>query len=732
MKHGCGNCAGSLRQYVCSVLAATAITVGGAVCGHTADVPAPPPTTKTPVTDLYHGTTVTDDYQWIENTGDTTVRTWIASENQYARTVLDGLPSRDAIARRLEELHRNISAQYYSLVYRRGALFALKSQPPKEQPLLVLLKSADDLASERVLLDVNTLNTAGTTSIDFYVPSRDGKLVAVSLSEGGSEDGTVHVYDVATGSQTTDIVPRVNGATAGGSLAWNEDGSGFFYTRYPREGERPSGDMRFFQQVYFHKLGTPTTEDRYAIGREFPRIAEIHLEASEDGRYFLASVRNGDGGEVAHYLLTPAGTWLPISSFADKITRATLAPDNSLFMLSIKDAPFGKILRLPAGTTDLSKAVQIVPEDSMVIVDATPTASKLYVRDRIGGPSQIRVFDYAGRPAGAIPVKPVSSVGGILPIGGDTVMFNVSGYLDPPAWFTYYPENGALARTALAITSPADLNSIEVVREFATSKDGTRIPMNILRRKGTPLDGNNPTLLTGYGGFNISMSPGFDAIRSVWIEQGGVLVIANLRGGSEFGEKWHLGGNLTNKQNVFDDFVACAEHLIQSGYTSAKRLAIEGGSNGGLLMGAAITQHPELFRAVVARVGYYDMLRFERDPNGVFNAVEYGSVSDSVQFAALYAYSPYHHVQEGKVYPDVLFMTGQNDGRVNPAHSRKMVARLQSVAGTGARILLRISTRSGHGGGTALSERIAQETDLYSFLFDELGVQYKPVESKGH
>jgi prolyl oligopeptidase len=689
----------------------------------------PPDTPKKPVTDQYHGVTVTDDYQWLENSGDTVVRNWVTQENLYARAILDQLQGREAIGKRLEGLHHNASSQYYGLEYRGGLLFALKSQPPKEQPLLVSLRSANDPGSERVLLDVTALNPAGTTTIDFYVPSRDGKLVAVSLSEGGSEDGTVHVYDLAKDRELPDTIPRVNGATAGGSVAWNADGSGFYYTRYPRGKERPKEDVRFFQQVYFHRLGTPTSKDTYSIGKDFPRIAEIDLETSEDGRFILASVANGDGGDHAHYILTPEDGWKQVTRFEDKVSRMVLAPDNSVFLLSTKDAPTGKILRLPPGATDLARAATIVPADTMVIQSFVPTAAKIYVRDLIGGPSQLRVFDYEGHAAGAVPVKPVSSVGGLVPIGGDTVMLSVSSYLQPSAWYTYLPESGELRSTALIVTSPADFSDVEVVREFATSKDGTRIPMNILRRKGTTLDGNNPTLLTGYGGFNISLSPGFDATRSIWLDQGGVLVIANLRGGSEYGEKWHLAGNLTNKQNVFDDFAACAEHLIKSGYTNPKKLAIQGGSNGGLLMGAALTQHPDIFRAVVARAGYYDMLRFERDPNGVFNAVEYGSVNDSAQFAALYAYSPYHHVEIGRSYPAILFLTGEHDGRVNPSHSRKFAAKLQAVTGPDGRVLLRISTRTGHGAGTALSEQIAQETDVFTFLFDELGVQYQPHES---
>jgi len=714
---------------------AIALVFGFFVCASnlalSADSSSLPDTPKRPVTDRYHGVQVIDEYRWLENASDSTVRAWVREENRVARATLDRLPARKAIYDRLERLHHEISSQYYGLQHCAGTLFALESQPPKEQPLLVVLKSANDPGSERVIVDVNALNPGGTTAIDFYVPSRDAKMVAVSLSEGGSEDGTVHVYQMPTGAELPDVVPRVNGPTAGGSAAWNADGSGFYYTRYPRGDERPKEDMGFYQQVYFHRLGTPTSQDIYEIGRDFPRIAEIELEASQDGRYILAAVANGDGGEYAHFLRGPSGEWTQITGFDDQISRVALAPDNALFLLSTKNAPRGEILRLPPGATALSKAAIIVPEDTVVIAGFLPTATRIFVVDIIGGPSQVRVFDHEGHPQMRVPVKPVSSVQGILSIGSDTILLRTSGYLDPPVWYTYVPETGEMTRTALAVTSPVDFTNVEVVREYATSKDGTRIPMSILRRKGTRLDGNNPTILTGYGGFRSSQSPSFDATRSVWLDQGGVLVIANLRGGGEYGERWHQAGNLTNKQNVFDDFSACAEYLITTGYTNPQKLAIEGGSNGGLLVGACLTQHPELFGAVVAHVGYFDMLRFELDPNGVFNAIEYGSVKDSAQFAALHAYSPYHHVEAGKSYPDALFLTGEHDGRVNPAHSRKMVAQLQAVMGPTRRALLRISASAGHGVGTALSERIAQEADVFAFLFDQLGVEYKPFESGG-
>lgn len=305
------------------------------------------------------------------------------------------------------------------------------------------------------------------------------------------------------------------------------------------------------------------------------------------------------------------------------------------------------------------------------------------------------------------------------------MLYGAQSYVDPEGWYRYDPATRESRKTALASLSSVDMSGIQVSREFAVSKDGTRVPINILMRKGTALDGQNPAILYGYGGFGISESPYFEPINLVWLEQGGIYVIANLRGGGEFGEAWHDAGKLDKKQNVFDDFTACAQFLIDNRYTNRSRLAIEGGSNGGLLMGAALTQHPELFRAVVSYVGIYDMLRFENFPNGVFNVTEYGTIKNPDQFKALYAYSPYHRVEDGRAYPAVLFLTGDHDGRVDPANSRKMTARLQAATSSGMPVLLRTNPKTGHGIGTGLSDRINEEADAYAFLFDQLKVPYK-------
>jgi prolyl oligopeptidase len=653
------------------------------------------------------------------------VKAWSDAQNQRTRAYLDKLPDRTVIEKELTEWYAKTSPNYYSLASRPGILFAMKFQPPKQQPMLVTLASADNLKSEKVVLDPNALDAKGATAIDWFAPSRDGKYVAVSLSKSGSEDGTLHIYETATGKALPDAIAHVQYPTAGGSAVWNADGTGIYYTRFPRKGERPDGDLNFYQQIYFHKLGTPDTEDTYSIGKDFPRIAEIKLEASREGKYILASVANGDGGDFSHYLLGPDGNWKQITQFSDQIKAARLGRDSAIYLLSRADAARGKILRLPLDKPDLADAETIVPASDAVIQFFEPTADALYVVDLLGGPSQIRRFGLDGENEQTIAIPSISAVTELESLDDNSLLFRDVSYTEPAAWFHCLGGKLEPVKTALVNTSPVSFADIEVTRDFLTSKDGTKVPLNILRRKGTKLDGNNPTLLYGYGGYGISVTPNFDFTRRLWFDRGGVYVVANVRGGGEFGEDWHKAGNLTKKQNVFDDFAAAAEYLIKQKWTRPEKLAIEGGSNGGLLMGAMLTQHPDLIRAVVSFVGIYDMLRVELAPNGAFNVTEFGTVKDPEQFKSLYAYSPYHHVTDGTKYPSVLMITGANDGRVAPYHSRKMVARLDAANKSSNPVLLRTSSSAGHGIGTALSERIKQEADVYSFLFAQLQMPAK-------
>ncbi len=696
-------------------------------------------TPRKPVVNEYHGVKVTDDYQWLENAADPAVQKWTAAQNREARAALDKVPERKWIEDRFTRLLMEPTTNYYSLSSRKGTLFMLKFQPPAEQPVLVTLSSPTNLATERVVLDVNRLDANGTTAIDWYVPSPDGKLVGVSLSEKGSEMGTLYFYEVATGRKLSDVVPRVQGPTAGGNAVWTADGSGIFYTRYPHPGERPEADLSFHQQVYFHQLGTPVTQDRYEVGKEFPRIAEIELSASPDGKRFLATVANGDGGEFAHFLREPSGQWRQVTRFSDGVVQAEFGrdplyieagKDDALYLLSRRDAPKGKILRLPFAETDLAKAAVVLRETTNVISSFHAAASGLALTYIDGGPSDFGFLDFNDGRIRSPRDTGVTAVQQVLVTQGDEVLFRTVSYTAPYQWWRY---NGSQDRDRvvalpLAGSSPVPFNDVELVRELVTSKDGTKVPLNIIRRKGTRLNGEAPAILYGYGGYGISMEPRFDLWRRVWLDQGGIYAIANLRGGGEFGEDWHQAGMLTRKQNVFDDFIACAEFLIRSNFTSSGKLAIEGGSNGGLLMGAAATQRPELFRAVVSHVGVYDMLRVERDPNGAFNVTEFGTVTNPDHFRALNAYSPYHRVTDRVKYPSVLMLTGEHDGRVNPAHSKKMTARLQAATASRNPVLLRTSANTGHGQGTALSARIQELTDVYAFLFEQLGLSYSLVD----
>src|SRR6059058_6041915 len=605
-----------------------------------------PQTPKKPVTDEYQRVKVEDNYQWLEQDDDPAVKAWSDAQSRRTREYLDKLPDRAAIEKQLTDWYAKTSPTYSGIVSRPGILFARKFQPPKQQQILVTLASAEDLKSEKIVLDPNKLDPSGKTAIDWFVPSHDGKYVAMSISQGGSEDGTLHIYETATGKPLKDSIAHVQYPTAGGSAAWNADGAGIYYTRFPRKGERPDADLNFYQQVYFHKIGTPDSEDAYSIG-DFPRIAEIKLEASHDGKYILATVANGDGGDFAHYLLGPDGDWKQLTQFSDQIKAARIGRDGALYLLSRADAPRGKILRMPLDKPELANATVIVPPSDAVIQFMEPTADAIYVGDLLGGPSQIRRFGLDGKGETIIPIPKISAVQEMVGLEDGSLLFRDQSYTEPATWFRCAREKAEPVKTALRTTSPVSFADIEVTREFATSKDGTKIPLNIIFRKGMKRDGQNPTLLYGYGGYGISMSPNFEFTRRLWFDHGGVYVVANIRGGGELGEDWHKAGNLTKKQNVFDDFAAAAEYLIKEKYTRPEKLAIQGGSNGGLLMGATITQHPDLMRAVVSQVGIYDMLRVELAPNGAFNVTEFGTVKDPEQFKALYAYSPYHGVVDG-------------------------------------------------------------------------------------
>ena len=696
------------------------------ICIVAALAPAPE-TPKKPVVDEFHGVKVTDDYRWLEDSADPVVKQWSDAQNARTRAYFAALPHYEEVRARVDQLIRSNSISYGVQVKRGGLLFAIKSDPKFQQAMLVTLASADDLKAERLLVDPNAMDAKGSIAIDWFVVSLDGRTVGVSLSKNGSEAGDLHLYDVATAKEIGEVIPHVQNGTAGGSIAFTPDATGFWYTRYPRGKERAAADAGFYQQVWFHQIGTKTEADTYELGNDLPKIAEIALATQDDGQWILAEVKNGDGGEVAYYLrpTAPGGNWSRISTFADKVVNAAFGLDHAVYLMSRAEAPKGKILRLPLDAAPaLAKASVIVPESDGAIQGFLPTATRLYVDDLLGGPSRIRIFDLAGKALGELPILPASSAGGLTRLEGDDLLFQNVSYVRPPAWYRFDSATGTATATALATSSLADYSDCEVVRDFAKSQDGTMVPLNIIKKKSAKLDGSNPTILWAYGGYGVSETPGFSASRRSWLDQGGIYVVANIRGGGEYGDQWHLDGNLLKKQNDYDDFYACARWLIDHRYTSAAKLAIMGGSNGGLLMGAALTQHPETYRAVVGMVGVYDMLRVELTTNGEFNVTEYGTVKNPAQFKALYAYSPLHRVVDGTAYPSILLTSGANDPRVDPWHSRKFCARLQAANASPHPILLRTSNAAGHGIGSALDVIIAERADIYAFLLHELGVEF--------
>jgi prolyl oligopeptidase len=409
------------------------------------------------VTDEYQGVKVVDEYRWLEKSNDPEVKKWMDAQNDRARDYLSTLPHAKDIQARVKELISATPPGYFRIGQRSRRLFAIKFQAPKQQPFLVRLTSPEDTASEKMLVDPNGIDAKGTTAIDFYSPSLDGKRVAVSLSRNGTEEGDVHVYDVETGKELGDVVPRVNGGTAGGALTWNADTTGFWYSRYPRGNERPAADMAFYTQVWFHKLGTKTEDDDYCVGKEFPRIAEIGLVASDDGKYVLVQIANGDGGEFAYWLRSPDDKWTQFANYEDKVIRATFGGDGNVYLLSRKNAPKGKVLRLDPAAPELSKSATVVETSADVSIEnVAATKSSLYVIDRVGGPSQLRVFDLEkGGLKRIIPILPVSTVGQVARLDVDDVLFSNQSFIDPRSWFRIGGADGEPVKTAMSTLSPS-------------------------------------------------------------------------------------------------------------------------------------------------------------------------------------------------------------------------------------------------------------------------------------
>jgi prolyl oligopeptidase len=508
----------------------------------------------------------------------------------------------------------------------------------------------------------------------------------------------------------------------GGSLAWRGDSGGFWYTRYPAPDERPEDDLVFFQEVWFHELGS--TEDRRDLAGVFAdeKIAENVVTSSPDGRWVMDRVQRGDGGEWEVFVRAQDdGSWWKLAAIEDRAVDAVFGRDE-LFILSRKDAPNGRILRVTLGlASTVADASEIVPETALAIEGLAATTDRLWVLEMDGGVSGLRAFEMDGTALSPVELPPVCAIDAIVHLGDDRIAYPVETFTEPRAWWVAVDDDVSPRLTTLTSSTPVDLSGLDVRRTFATSRDGTRVPISLIARRGVLDAGPAPTLLTAYGGYGLSYKAWFEPSRLLWLERGFVLGVANIRGGGEYGDAWHQAGRLLTKQNCFDDFAACAQDLVSAGVTSVDRLAIIGGSNGGLLMGAVLTQRPDVARVVVAEVPVLDMLHAEHDPNGVYNVTEFGTVRDPDLFAAMYAYSPYHNVVDGTAYPAVLLTAGEFDPRVDAYHAKKMTARLQAATSSDAPVLLRMEA-GGHGVGQSLDQQIGLESDVLAFVSAQLGL----------
>ena len=675
-----------------------------------------PSTRKVPVVDDYHGRKVADPYRWLEDTDSEETAEWIEAQNRLTRGYLDGLPSREPTRRRLERLW---NYERYGLPSHRGDVyFYTHNDGLQNQSVLYKAPSLD--ADREVLIDPNRLSEDGTVALSNWVPSEDGTLLAYGLADGGSDWRTWRVRDVASGEDLDDIVRWVKFSR----VAWKHDNSGFFYARYdePVEGEALTGTNEN-QRLYFHRIGTDQSQDKLIYERPDHPKWGFSPRVTDDGRYLV--IENWKGSEpqnqvfVANLEADTLEVRPLIEGFDAEYVLAATAADRLLFVTD-HDAPRRRLIAVDPDAPTRDRWREVVPESEDVLESVNRFGETLYAQYLQDARGKVTRFRLDGSRIGDFDLPDVGSVAGFHgPQGAAETFFSFTNYVTPTSIYRVELES---ATSELWKRPEVDFPTEDYLTEqvFFTSRDGTRVPMIITRRRDSQLDGSHRTLLYGYGGFNISITPSFSAAKAAWLDSGGIYAVANLRGGGEYGREWHEAGMRLDKQNVFDDFIAAAEYLIENDYTRPGRLGIEGRSNGGLLVGAVMTQRPELFGACLPAVGVMDMLRYHKFTIGWAWATEYGSSDEPDQIDNLLSYSPLHNLEPGTCYPPTLITTADRDDRVVPGHSFKFAAALQAAQGCDHPTLIRIETRAGHGAGTPVSKRIEQYADLWAFLIANL------------
>ena len=686
--------------------------------------PSPyPPTRVDPVVEQIHGVEVVDPYRWLEDGNSPAVKEWTAKENAYTESVLDKLPGRDQIHARLSELLDIGSLGTPEPA--KGRYFYTKREGKQNQPILYVREGLH--GKDRVLIDPNELDKEGTTALDWWYAAEDGSLVAYGLSANGSEQSTLRIRDVVIGKDLPDRIEQTRAC----SLAWTPDAKGFYYTRYPAEGAVPKGDEKYNRRVFFHALGADAAKDQEVFGAGRAKEDWPNVALSPDGRWLVVTEEQGWAKTEVYFadLHAPKSReqgFQPLVEKVDAVFDVT-ATNDRIYLRTNENSPRYRLLAVDPLKPGREDWKQILPEGADVLEHVAVVKPDVLVAQYVEkASSRLRLFDKGGKLLQEVPLPTLGTVAGLGgEWEGDELLFGFQSFTQPQSIYRLDLKKPAEAKPELwgRVEADVDFAQYEVEQVTYPSKDKTPITMFLAHKKGVARDGSNPTLLYGYGGFNVSLTPSFGASRFLFLEKGGVLAIANLRGGGEYGEDWHKAGMLGNKQNVFDDFIAAAEWLIEHKVTSRDRLAIQGGSNGGLLMGAALTQRPDLFRAVVCQVPLLDMLRYDKFLIARLWIPEYGSAEDPEQFKWLYAYSPYQHVKEGTAYPAVLIEAAESDSRVDPLHARKMTARLQAATSSDRPILLRLETKAGHGQGKPRAKVVEELTDVWGFLFWQLGMK---------
>ena len=685
----------------------------------------PPVTEKKVVEETLHGVTIRDPFRYLEDADDPETQKFVEVQNAWTRSLLDPLPGRAAIRSRLEELLSigmlgapQIGGRYYFYTKREGM---------QNQAVLYVREGLKGI--HRALVDVNAWDAAGTTALDWWYPSHDGKYVCFGTSENGSEISDLQVVETATGK----LLPLKIRRTRAASVAWRHDNSGFFYTRYPNPGEVPPGEEVYYRKVFYHSLGDPGdgSHDKLVFFYDKDPRGWPNITISDDDRWLLIAVSQG-WTRVNLFLLELLSDAPPaeITEGKDFLYGGEIYR-GSIYLTSNEGAPRFRVFKVDVTRPAREHWREIIPQSpgarDAVLQGAHVIGGKLLVTFEKDVTAEIKVFDLEGQSLADVVMPGLGSLAGV---GGnydsDEAFFDFQSFTVATTIYRIDMKSRD-AKVSLweSLRGITDRRQYVVTQVFYPSKDGTQIPIFIVHDRNVKLDGQSPTWLSGYGGFNVSNSPTFRASVLLWLEQGGIFALANIRGGSEYGEEWHRAGMLEHKQNVFDDFIAAAEYLIAEKYASPNQLAIQGGSNGGLLVGAALTQRPDLFRAVICQVPLLDMLRYQSFQIAKLWIPEYGSAEDAEQFRWLYKYSPYHRVKAGAEYPAVMFMTADTDTRVDPMHAKKMTALLQTQAANGKSserpILLRLDVKAGHGAGKPVSKQVDELTDMFSFLFWQLG-----------